>query len=47
MNLKKKKKKVLHSNFFLKKKIMDNLHLIPNNILTNIFKELKKYKNDF
>ena len=25
---------------------MDNLHFIPNNILTKIFKELTKYKND-
>ena len=25
---------------------MDNLHFIPNNILTNFFKELTKYKND-
>ena len=27
--------------FFLKK--MDNLHFLPNNILTRLFKELKKY----
>ena len=26
---------------------MDNLHFIPNNILTKIFKELIKYKNDY
>ena len=26
---------------------MDNLHFIPNNILTNFFKELIKYKNNF
>ena len=26
---------------------MDNLHFIPNNILANFFKELKKYKNDY
>ena len=26
---------------------MDNLHFIPNNILTNFFKELIKYKNDY
>ena len=26
---------------------MDNLHFIPNNILTNFFKELTKYKNDY
>ena len=25
----------------------DNLHFIPNNILTNFFKELTKYKNDY
>ena len=37
------KKKVLHNN--LKK--MDNLHFIHNNILTNFFKELTKYKNDY
>ena len=26
---------------------MDNLHFIPNNILTKIFKELTKYKNNY
>ena len=26
---------------------MDNLPFIPNNILTNFFKELTKYKNDY
>ena len=26
---------------------MDNLHFIPNNILTNFFKEITKYKNDY
>ena len=26
---------------------MDNLHFIPNNILTKFFKELIKYKNDY
>ena len=26
---------------------MDNLHFIPNKILTKIFKELTKYKNDY
>ena len=26
---------------------MDNLHFIPNNILTIFFKELTKYKNDY
>ena len=30
------KKKMLHNNFFIKKKI-DNLHFIPNNILTIFF----------
>ena len=39
-----KNKKVLHNN--LKKK-MDNLHFIPNNILTKISSELIKYKNDY
>ena len=41
-----KKKKVLHNKKFLKKN-MDNLHFIPNNILTKFFKELTKYKNDY
>ena len=26
---------------------MDNLHFIYNNILTNFFEELTKYKNDY
>ena len=43
MNQEKKKRKVLHNN--LKKK-MGNLYFIPNNILTNFFKELTKYKNN-
>ena len=30
-----------HKSFFLK---MDNLHFLPNNILTRLFKELKKIK---
>ena len=38
----KKKKKVLHN-----KKKMDNLHFILNKILTNFFKELTNYKNDY
>ena len=38
------KKKVFHNNF---KKKMYNLHFIPNNIFTNFFKELTKYKNDY
>ena len=42
----KKKKKMFTIIFFLKKNI-DNLHFIPNNILTNFFKELTKYKNDY
>ena len=32
-----------HKKVFLK---MDNLHFLPNNILTRLFKELKKYKNE-
>ena len=28
-------------------KKMDNLHFIPNNILTKNFKEITKYKNDY
>ena len=30
--------------FFFK---MDNLHFLPNNILTKFFKESTKYKNDY
>ena len=30
-----------------KNKNSDNLRFIPNNILTNFFKELTKYKNDY
>ena len=30
-----------------RKKRKDNLHFIPNNILTKFFKELTKYKNDY
>ena len=26
---------------------MDNLHFLPNNILTNFFKELTKFKNNY
>ena len=26
---------------------MENLHFIPNNILTKFFKELTKYKNNY
>ena len=40
MNL--KKKSTSQQFFLLKKK--DNLHFIPNNILTKFFKELTKYK---
>ena len=31
----------------IKKKNLYNLHFIPNNIFTNFFKELTKYKNDY
>ena len=31
----------------IQKKREDNLHFIPNNILTKIFKKLTKYKNDY
>ena len=41
MNCKKKKKSPS------RKKEEDNLHFIPNNILTQFFKELIKYKNDY
>ena len=37
------KKKVLQI-IFLKKKNIEDLHFIPNNILTKFFKELKKIK---
>ena len=43
MNLKKKK---LHNNLNIYI-YMDNLHFIPNNILTKFFKELTKYKNNY
>ena len=38
------KRKVIHNHL---KNNMDNLHFILNNILTNSFKELTKYKNDY
>ena len=44
MNCKKKKKCFI---IILKNIYMDNLHFILNNILTNFFKELTKYKNDY
>ena len=44
MNRKKKKKCFTIINNNNKK---NNLHFIPNNILTNFFKELTKYKNDY
>ena len=38
---------MFHNNYIKKKKKnMDNLHFIHNNILTKFFKELTKYKND-
>ena len=42
MNCKKKKK-----CFTVIKKRKDNLHFIPNNILTKFFTALTKYKNDY
>ena len=44
MNPKKKKKCI---TIIIKKKNIYNLNFIPNNILTNFFKELTKYKNDY
>ena len=44
MNRNKKKKKEC---FTKKKKKKDNIHFIPNNILTIFFKELTKYINDY
>ena len=38
-------KKKMYFTIIIKK--MDNLYFIPNNILTNFFKELTKYKNDY
>ena len=38
-------KKECFTIIFFKKK--DNLHFIPNNILTNFSKKLTKYKNDY
>ena len=35
---------MLHNN---NNKKMDNLHFIPNNILTKFLKKLTKYKNDY
>ena len=42
-----KKKKRRFTIIIIIIKYMDNLHSIPNNILTNFFKELIKYKNDY
>ena len=39
-----RKKKII---IIIYKKKRDNLHFIPNNILTKFFKELIKYKNDY
>ena len=47
MNPKKKKIIIMLHNNLKKKKNMDNLHFILNNILTNFFKDLTKYKNDY
>ena len=41
---KKKKKCFIIISFFF---YMENLHLIPNNIHTKFFKELRKYKNNY
>ena len=43
------KKKVFHNNFkYIYIYIyMENLYFIPNNILTKVFKDLTKYKNDY
>ena len=53
MNRKKRRKKKGTSQYqklrMSKKKIknMDDLHFVPNNILTRFFKKLTKYKNDY
>ena len=41
------KKKVLHNNLKYIYIYMENLHFIRNNILTKIFNQLTKYKNDY
>ena len=42
------KKKVFHNNNNNNNNNnKDNLHFIPNNILTNFLKNLTKYKNDY
>ena len=46
MNLKKKNASQ-YQKLRINKKNMDNLHFLPNNILTRFFKELTKYKNDY
>ena len=47
MNRKKKKKKKKCFTIINNNNKKNNLHFIPNNILTNFFKELTKYKNDY
>ena len=42
LHTKTKECKINEYNFFKK---MDNLRFLPNNILTRLFKKLKKYKN--
>ena len=43
-----RKEKLRSSKKIKNKKIdIDSLHFIPNNILTRLFKELTKYKNDY
>ena len=47
MNRNQKKKKKKECLTQKKKKKKDNIHFIPNNILTIFFKELTKYINDY
>ena len=49
MNRKKKKKKcfTIIIKYIYIYIYIDNLHFIHNNILTNFFKELTKYKNNY
>ena len=42
--LKKKKSASQYQKLRINKNNMDNLHFLPNNILTRFFKELTKYK---
>ena len=44
---KSKSLKLMNIKILKKIKKMGNLHFLPNNILTEHFKKLTKYKNDY